>query len=179
MTLVAPKRIQRDCLTGVPLRAGLPTYVVHVPTQRKKPRYLEAEGDTLSAPLKLHRSETDAGGLGGLMYHAMMAEYLHLALNDQQKRERLAMLAWWRSAYGTYKRVLPGLVERFGDDEAQHVLAVVIACHREQADPADIGAQFGHSEQWVIDRVRLCMRLAHWHRRDCACSSCEQRRRSR
>lgn len=176
MTLVAPKRIPRDCLTGQPLRAGLPTFVIHVPVHRQRARYLEPSGDVVSAPISLHRRETEGVGL---TYAVLMAQYLHLSVAEQQsaqaRAEHLAMIAWWRNEYGI-RRVLAGLSERLPMDAAKHVLEVVLTCHQEEADPAAIAERFGHSERWVLDRVRLCMRLAHWHRRRCTCESCEQRR---
>ena len=164
MALQAPKRIPRDCLTGAPLRAGLPIYLMSVPMKQQRPRYLEATGDTVSAPLTLHRNVTDEGGLGGLIYAAMMAKYLGLAVAEQQsaqaRAEHLEMIAWWRSAYGV-RRVTEGLLQRLPAKAAQHVLEVVMTCHREQADPLAIAERFGHSEQWVLGKIDWCMKLAN------------------
>lgn len=184
MTLIALKRIARCALTGAPLTSdSLKLHVPEPPLKRRKPGYLETRADAgaIGAPLTLHRSQQE--GAVGLEYSVMMAQYLNLSLlaqlSEQQRREHLDMVAWWRSDYGIYRRVLPGLVQRFGEDEAQHILLVVMECHREEGDPDVIGKRYGHSAEWVERNVHQCMRLANWHHKGCGCATCTSRKQRR
>ena len=177
--LQAPKRRPRCALTGAPLVYDSEKRTVSgTPLKMTKPRYLEPTGDAISAPVTLHRHETEGVGLA---YAVMMARYLSQAHSEGERREQLALLAWWHSSYGQ-RRVLSGLLMRLPESAARHTLEVVMTCHREQADPADIAERFGHSEQWVRAKVDWCMHLAQFHRAECQCMSCaarsEQRRRT-
>ena len=177
MTLQAPKRRPRCALTGVPIADGDVVMLVgRGMAKRRRPRYLERadEADTVEPPLTLHRNETEAGGLGGLIYHAMMARYLGHALTAEQAAERLELLAWWHSDYGR-NRVRLGLLKRLPEQSVAHVLEVVMTCHREQADPAEIAERFGHSEQWLRGKIDWCMHLAQFHRDACQCVTCQLR----
>lgn len=181
MTLVAPRKIRRCALTGAPLTSdSLKLVVAEPPLVRRRPGYLEtvADAGAIAAPLTLHRHETEGVGLA---YAVMMARYLSHAHSEQERREQMALLAWWQSSYGQ-RRVFSGLLLRLPESAAKHTLEVVMTCHREQADPADIAERFGHSEQWVRAKVDWCMHLAQFHRTECQCMSCaarsEQRRRT-
>ena len=168
--------LNSDSLTGQFLEAGRPTYVVATPDSVKKtpPRYLEATGGELHPPTALHRNVTDEGGLGGLVYTVMMLQYLRYATDAQSRAEQLELISWWRSDYGR-RRVMRGLERKIGAERARHTLEVVLACHQEQADPADIAERFSHSVSWVCGRIDWCMKLALGHRTDCQCATCEAR----
>ncbi len=163
--LQTPKRIPshlRCALTGVPIRRGDVVLVIGAgTTKRTTPRYLEPVGDIVSAPQTLHKSAWRGGTEGvGLAYSVLMAQYLALVGSEIAAEDRRDVLAWWRSDYGI-RRVREGLLEKLPDYAANHVLEVVLTCHREEADPADIAARFQHSEQWVLGKIDWCMRLAH------------------
>lgn len=193
MTLVAPKRrktaLNSDSLTGQFLEAGRPTYIEATPdsVKRTPPRYLEAKGGELHPPTALHRNVTDAGGLGGLIYTAMMLQYLRYATDAQTRTEQLELISWWQSEYGV-RRVYNGLyvrmAQRFPHDqdgqeraakEAQNILEAVLTCHREQADPADVAERFHRTEQWLRGNIDWCMRIAVRHRQSCQCETCGRR----
>lgn len=162
MTLQAPKRRARCRLTGTPIAPGAALYAQSEPQHRGKRPYLQAEGEMVSAPQTLHRRAQE--GAVGLAYAVMMARYLELAVAEQKSAlslaERLALIAWWDSAYGV-RRVRRGLCERLSEADADQVLLAVIACHREQADPDEIGPRYGHDGDWMRDRIDYCMRLAN------------------
>ena len=196
MTLISPKRktaLNSDALTGEWLVPGSPRFVVHpqdtdkrvverVHYYRARQTRTEPTGDVVSAPIALHRHETDAGGLGGLVYTVMMLQYLRYASDAQTRAEQLALIAWWRSDYGR-QRVLRGVYDRMAQrfpreqaaKEAERVLEVVLACHEEAADPAVIAERYGRSEAWVRGNVDWCMRIAVRHRQSCQCETCRRR----
>ena len=169
MTLQAPKRIRRPrcTLTGVPVQRGDAVMLVgHDATHpvmervrylRKQQTRLEPTGDVLSAPVTLHRHTTEGVGLE---YAVMMAKYLSAALDALSLAERLALIAWWDSEYGV-RRVWRGLCERYSEADANEIIAAVVAVHREQADPDEIGPRLGHDGQWIRDRVRYCQWYAN------------------
>lgn len=130
--------------------------------QRIKPGYLQATGDLLSPPITLHRNQMD--GRVGLAYAVMMAKYLDIGLRDQRDAlslaERTALVAWWDNEYGV-TRVRRGLCERLSEGDADATIAAVVACHREQADPDEIGPRFGHDGAWIRERVDWTFRLAN------------------
>lgn len=161
--LQAPKRRPRCALTGVPVAAGDVVMTLDSPTHRQRPRYLEpGNGDPLSAPQTLHRSVQD--GAVGLAYAVMMARYLEIGLAEQRTAlslaERIALIAWWDTEYGV-TRVWRGLCERYSEPDANEIIAAVVAVHREQADPDEIGPRLGHDGQWIRDRVRYCQWYAN------------------
>ena len=161
--LQAPKRRPRCVLTGVPVGPHDAVAILRTSYHRQKPRYLEpGNGDPLAAPQTLHRSVQD--GAVGLAYAVMMARYLELAVAEQQTalslRERLELIAWWESEYGV-KRVRRGLCERVADADADAILTAVVATHREQADPDEIGPRYGHDGNWIREQVRWTFRLAN------------------
>lgn len=173
MTLVAPRRLpgtsrsarraERCTLTGAPVGPGDAVMTLDSPTHRQKPRYLEpGNGDPLAAPQTLHRHAMD--GRVGLAYAVMMARYLEMGMSEQKAalslQERLELVAWWDSEYGV-KRVRRGLVERLSDEDADAIITAVVACHKEQADPDEIGPRYGHDGAWIRRRVDWCMRLAN------------------
>lgn len=169
--LQAPKRRPRCALTGVPVGPRDVVMTLDSPTHRQKPRYLEpGNGDPLSAPQTLHRSVQD--GAVGLAYAVMMARYLEIGLAEQRTSlslaERIALIAWWDSEYGVRRvrrQMLVLLREKMNDVDAEakadHIITVVVACHREQADPDEIGARYGHDGDWIRHSVDWCMRLAN------------------
>ena len=161
--LQAPKRRPRCVLTGVPVGPRDVVVVLDTPTHRQKPRYLEpGNGDPLSAPQTLHRSVQD--GAVGLAYAVMMARYLELAVAEQRAElsaaERLALIAWWDTEYGV-TRVRRGLCERLSDADADTLITAVVACHREQADPDELGPRYGHDGAWIRAGVKWTFRLAN------------------
>ena len=191
--LQAPKRRLRCALTGVPVQPGDAVMIVGLDAAHpvvERVRYLrtrqtrvEPTGDVISAPVTLHRHTTEGVGLE---YAVMMAKYLSAALDAKQQREHLAMLAWWNDEYGV-RRVYNGLYghleQRYASEraaeEAQHILLVVVTCHREQASPAVMAERFGETPEWVYRKVDWCMKLAHHHRATCHCEQCQQRRQQR
>ena len=161
--LQAPKRRPRCVLTGVPVGPHDAVAILRTSYHRQKPRYLEpGNGDPLAAPQTLHRSVQD--GAVGLAYAVMMARYLELAVSERRAElsaaERLALIAWWDTEYGV-KRVWRGLCERYCEPDANEIIAAVVAVHREQADPDEIGPRLGHDGQWIRDRVRYCQWYAN------------------
>jgi hypothetical protein len=175
--LQAPKRIRRCALTGAPLVSdSLKLAVAEAPMKRRKPGYLEtvADAGAIAAPLTLHRHETEGVGLA---YAVMMSQYLRYAVDTQTHAERLALIAWWQSDYGI-NRVRMGLLKRLPEASVKHALEVVLTCHREQADPADIAERFQHSEHWVRAKIDWCMHIAQFHRERCGCLTCQNRRRA-
>src|SRR5690242_18252465 len=152
--LQAPKRRPRCILTGAPVGPHDAVAILRIPSHRRKPGYLEAgNGEPLAAPQTLHRSVQD--GAVGLAYAVMMARYLELAVAEQRTalslRERLELIAWWDyDADGGYgiRRVRRGLLERVDEAEADAIITAVVATHREQADPDEIGPRYGHDGAW-------------------------------
>lgn len=184
--LVAPKRrktaLNSDALTGQWLEARLPTYIVATPdtAKRRKPRYLEAEGDLVHAPLAMHR-HTIEGRLGGLEYSAVMSAYFAGAEDElrREKREidRAALedaMKWWTTPYGR-GRVLRGLERKIGYEAAHTAFKMVLAYHREQADLADIARRFQSTTNTVEKAVDDCMKIAGYHRKGCQCEKCSVR----
>lgn len=188
MTLQAPRRKtskNSDALTGEWLVPGSPRFVVNtsdtekqrverVHYYRARTSRIEPTGDVVTAPVALHRHETDAGGLGGLVYTVMMLQYLRYASEAQTRAEQFELIAWWQTPYGR-ERVRRGLERKLPAESARQVLEIVLTCHQEQADPALIAERFHHSEGWVRGKIDWCMRLALGHRETCQCATCAQR----
>lgn len=202
MTLEAPKRPHRrtrplpvavqtgkrktvlnsDSLTGQYLEAGRPTYIVATPdtVKRRKPRYLEADGDLVHAPLVIHRHAVE-GRLGGLEYSAVMSAYFAGA-EDELRREKRAIdraaledaMKWWTTPYGR-DRVRRGLLRKYDDATARNAFEMVLTYHREQADLAVIAVRFKTTAKTVEKLVDDCMKIAGYHRKGCGCEKCSVR----
>src|SRR6185312_6179163 len=95
--LQAPKRRPRCILTGAPVGPHDAVAILRTPAHRRKPGYLEAQGNLIAAPQTLHRNVQE--GAVGLEY--ALPFLLFLEQDDPA--------AWWESYYGV-ERVQRGLI---------------------------------------------------------------------
>jgi len=135
-------------LTGIEIRRGDVVAVQHTPGHRRKPGYLEAQGNLIAAPQTLHRNVQE--GAVGLEY--ALPFLLFLEQDDPA--------AWWESDYGV-ERVQRGLISE-GDTlgEARRAIDAVTCYQRIRGDIGRVALLYERDFNWLYDKLNQTWRLA-------------------